>query len=132
MIFASAYFCIFKSIISSIRFTKRYLAGYFYNSTQFGGMTCSEADTWGAGTVFVAKLATGESALVPVLSAVSQSGNGQIQFTVTGTLGSQYAVEVSTDLQQWNPVFTNSSPFLFADPVYPNLPLRFYRAALAQ
>jgi hypothetical protein len=52
----------------------------------------------------------------------------QIQFTVTGTAGDNYAIDASTNLStaSWIPIFTNQSPFTFNDT---NMaPQRFYRA----
>ena len=54
--------------------------------------------------------------------------NNQVQFTITGTAGNNYAIEVSTNLStaNWVSVFTNQSPFTFMDAN--TVPLRFYRA----
>ena len=107
-----------------------YLAGYFYNTTTFGGITLSEADTSGAGVAYPAKLATGQSPMIPVLSPPAPDSNGHVQFALTGARGFKYAVEASTNLNQWKPLFSNDSPFVFLDLESPNFPARFYRARL--
>lgn len=62
------------------------------------------------------------------LGIPSYSPSQGLQFTVTGTPGSTYVVEASTNLVNWLPLKTNSSPFTFTDPNAVALPLRFYRA----
>lgn len=108
-----------------------HLAGSFYTSTTFGAITLSEADTWGAGAAYAAKLATAQSAMIPVLSPPASDSNGHLQFLVTGARGFKYAVEASTNLNQWKPLLSNDSPFVFLDLNSTNLPVRFYRARLA-
>jgi hypothetical protein len=108
-----------------------HVAGSFYNTTSFGGLTLSEADTWGAGAAYAAKLATAQSPMIPVLGPTAADGNSHIQFVVTGAPGFMYTVEASTSLTQWTPLFTNNSPFVFVDFASTNFPVRFYRARLA-
>jgi hypothetical protein len=68
--------------------------------------------------------ATTASALdTPVLS-----GGSQIQFDVTGVSGFNYAVQASTNLMDWVPLLTNTSPFTFTDTNAPDFPQRFYRS----
>jgi len=66
--------------------------------------------------------------VVPPATISPTSTTNTLQFTVTGTVGDNYAVEVSTNLSQpnWVPFLTNPSPFTITDtnPV----PQRFYRA----
>ncbi len=68
------------------------------------------------------------TAATPVLGPPVVLTNQQIQFTITGSAGSNYAVEGSTNLSKtnWVAIFTNAAPFTFQDtnPV----PQRFYRA----
>jgi hypothetical protein len=56
---------------------------------------------------------------------------GQIQFNVTGVSGLSYVVEASTNLLDWEPLFTNTPPFLFVDQAATNSAQRFYRAVWA-
>jgi hypothetical protein len=44
-----------------------------------------------------------------------------------GITGLVYQVEASTNLGQWQPVFTNSAPIQFTDPESTTLPTRYYR-----
>lgn len=57
--------------------------------------------------------------------------NGHFSFTVTGTgtAGSQYAVESSSDLVNWTSVQTNTAPFVFTDLASSATDKKFYRAA---
>jgi hypothetical protein len=58
--------------------------------------------------------------------------NNQIQFTITGAVGDNYAIEASTNLStaSWVPILTNQSPFTFNDTN--TMPQRFYRARFVQ
>jgi hypothetical protein len=58
--------------------------------------------------------------------------NNQIQFTITGAAGDNYAIEASTNLStaSWVPILTNQSPFTFKDTN--TIPQRFYRARFVQ
>jgi hypothetical protein len=55
--------------------------------------------------------------------------NGAIVFQLTGTAGSNYVVQASTNLSEWLNLHTNPAPFWFTNPI--NQPQRFYRGALA-
>ncbi|MGZ4975294.1 MAG: alkaline phosphatase family protein, partial [Limisphaerales bacterium] len=60
----------------------------------------------------------------PALSSYQFNG-GQFQFNVTGTAGSNYIVQASSNLLDWVPVLTNPSPFVVVDTNA--LPWSFYR-----
>jgi hypothetical protein len=73
--------------------------------------------------------------IVPAIAATLGSpiytANNQFQFTVSGTAGSNYVVQVATNLNAptvWISLFTNTSPFTFVDSSAQNFPQRFYRA----
>lgn len=56
--------------------------------------------------------------------------NGQLQLTLFGSEGPDYAVQASTNLVHWDTILTTNSPsmpFIWTDPVSVTLPLRFYR-----
>ena len=53
--------------------------------------------------------------------------DNQMQFTITGVPGLNYAVQVSTDLMNWDFVATNAAPFDFTDTNTANFPARYYR-----
>jgi endonuclease/exonuclease/phosphatase family metal-dependent hydrolase len=65
-----------------------------------------------------------------VLSAAGLNGSGQFRFTITGSAGSNYVVQVSTNLaiSNWLPLQTNSSPFSFVETNSGWYSQRFYRA----
>ncbi|HWC60011.1 MAG TPA: hypothetical protein VHC44_09990, partial [Verrucomicrobiae bacterium] len=54
-------------------------------------------------------------------------------FTVTGTVGSNYVIQVSTNLSgsNWVSLFTNAAPFTFTNSNANNFPQGFYRAIAA-
>jgi hypothetical protein len=74
----------------------------------------------------------GDYSIVTVPPAVASPVviSNVIQFTVTGAMKVNYAVDVSTNLSSpnWIPISTNQSPFTFKDTN--NLPGRFYRGRL--
>jgi len=87
-------------------------------------------------------LSAGQSFLVsvsqpanPQISSPSFNG-GLLQFIVNGDLGPDYIIQTSTNLSvsnDWQPVFSNSSPvlpFIFTTTVSSNLNERFYRIRL--
>jgi hypothetical protein len=63
---------------------------------------------------------------VPMLSS------GQLQFTVSGTVGASYIVQMTTNLGGgWVPVLTNTAPFLLADTNLGVADQKFYRVLAA-
>jgi hypothetical protein len=66
----------------------------------------------------------------PVLTSASIKSGNQFQFMVTGTTGSNYVIQVSTNLSasNWVSIFTNAAPFTFTDSNAANFPQGFYRA----
>ena len=62
---------------------------------------------------------------IPILGT-----NNSLSFSVTGTAGSNYVIEMATNLPaaSWLPVVTNPSPFTFIQTNAADLPSRFYRA----
>lgn len=70
----------------------------------------------------------GGPAARPRLGAINRPAVGWLQFSVIGTPGYAYVVEASADLVSWQPVFTNTTPYLFSDNEAPTVPARFYRA----
>jgi uncharacterized protein len=68
-----------------------------------------------------------DSAAPAALGSPQFSGN-QFQFTVTGTVGSNYVIQATTNLLSpiWLSLLTNASPFTFTNSA--SAPARFYRA----
>jgi alpha-tubulin suppressor-like RCC1 family protein len=56
--------------------------------------------------------------------------NGQFLFGGSGVPGYNYVVQASTNLADWMPLQTNTTPFQFADTNAFNYPRRFYRTFL--
>ena len=67
----------------------------------------------------------------PTLSAPQLAGN-LFQFTLTGTAGSNYVVQATTDLGSgWTSLVTNAAPFTFSEQNTNGFSKRFYRAMVA-
>ena len=68
----------------------------------------------------------------PALGVAAFTANN-FSFTVTGTVGSNYVIQVSTNLaaSNWISLFTNAAPFTFTDSNANNFPQGFYRAIAA-
>jgi endonuclease/exonuclease/phosphatase family metal-dependent hydrolase len=54
--------------------------------------------------------------------------NGAIQFTVSGSAGSNYVVQTTTNFEGWISLWTNAAPFDFVDTNTAGYPAKFYRA----
>ena len=70
-------------------------------------------------------------AIAATLGSPFYTSNNQFQFTVAGSTGSNYVVQVTTNLSPptvWVSLSTNTSPFTFVDSNANNFPQRFYRA----
>ena len=63
-----------------------------------------------------------------ILADFSLSNGGFPQFSVAGVPGLSYTIQTSTNLSDWELLFTNASPFVFADTNAVASPQRFYRA----
>ncbi len=72
----------------------------------------------------------GPPASVPALTLFSVT-NQQMHFTLTGTIASNYVIEVSTNLSSgnWSPVHTGAAPILFSEPATNDQ--RYYRGKIA-
>ena len=62
------------------------------------------------------------------LTLLATSTNNQLQFTIAGVPGFDYAVQTSTNLLDWVNLATNAAPFDFTDTITDAYPQRFYRA----
>ncbi len=71
-------------------------------------------------------------ALPPALTNVTLAG-GQFQFQLTGSTGSNYIVQATTNLTNpaWSPLRTNVAPFTFVETNTLLFPHRFYRGRVA-
>ncbi|HLH54674.1 MAG TPA: hypothetical protein VKY92_13760, partial [Verrucomicrobiae bacterium] len=72
----------------------------------------------------------------PIMVNVRPLANGGVGFSIAGTPFAKYVIQVSTDLQSWSPISTNtvsSSGLLgFSDPQAGVASPRFYRAVRSQ
>lgn len=71
------------------------------------------------------------TAYAPIISDAIYT-NGQFQFTINGSIGTNYVVQATTNLDplQWVPVLTNAAPFAFTEANLNPFPQRFYRAVV--
>ena len=78
------------------------------------------------------QVVTNFPAIAPSLSAIIFTNN-QFQFTVTGTAGSNYVVQATTNLAPafWIPLVTNPAPFQFTDTNSNLSNQRFYRGLVS-
>jgi hypothetical protein len=98
-------------------------------SWRFGSDSSNAGVGWYVDTITVGRYVCCSGSAAPAnLSAVSTTGQGGVQFTVTGTAGYPYAIEASTNLVNWLRLQTNASPFTFIDSNAPAFHNRFYRA----
>jgi len=69
-----------------------------------------------------------------VLSSPGITLGNQFMLTVTGSAGSNYVIQISTNLSasNWVSIFTNAAPFTFTDSDAANFPQGFYRALLCR
>lgn len=81
--------------------------------------------SFGSVTSIVATL-TVEVSPISSVTALGFSSSGFL-LSGSGLTGSNYAIEVSTNLINWIPINTNISPFEFLDVTATNYPSRFYR-----
>lgn len=63
-----------------------------------------------------------------ILDAPGITNGNQFRFVVAGVPGFNYSVLASTNLQDWVPLVTNTSPFEFLDTDAAVLPCRFFRS----
>ncbi len=70
-------------------------------------------------------------AAAPAFSSASYANN-QLTFTVTGTAGSNYVVQATTNLNPvvWASIATNTAPFVFTDTDAGFFSRRFYRSEI--
>jgi endonuclease G len=85
-----------------------------------------------AGTV--TQLPEGIVPVMPPVISLHGYVNGQFQFAITGTTGSNYIVQAATNLASpvWASIWTNAAPFVFIESNMNLSPQRFYRAMLPQ
>jgi DNA/RNA endonuclease G (NUC1) len=77
----------------------------------------------------VTQVLTNQPAIAPSLASVTMT-NHQFQFSITGTSGTNYVVQASTNLSStnWISLITNAAPFVFTETNA--FHYRFYRALL--
>jgi len=88
------------------------------------------ANAWEAGYVN-SVVGTAQYTILPGIFFLSpEFSGGAFQMTFAGPIGSNYILQVSTNLTQWTSISTNSpvtSPFTLSDPGALGATSRFYR-----
>ncbi len=80
-------------------------------------------------SINVSLVVTGTAPAQPQLSGLNY-GNGTFSLTVNGDSGHDYIIQVSTNLTDWTPIFTNfmpTLPFVWSDTNAGNFSQQFYR-----
>ena len=87
-------------------------------------------------TNYINSFASSALFLVPPAQFFSENiSNGVFQMQFLGSPGSNYVLQVSTNLVDWTPMVTNqaaTNEIIFIDPQSSNFPARFYRVQLMQ
>jgi hypothetical protein len=113
--------------IALVDYHQIYLAGQFKPYASFGQFNLFDSNPTGSGAFYVAKFAADTSAIVTLGPPQIVAGGTQLQFSVAGVPGYKYAVEASSNLINWTPISTNTSPFVFSEPLSSGTQ-RFYRS----
>lgn len=67
--------------------------------------------------------------VAPVIGSISSETNGTFQMTVDSP-ALLTVIQASTNLVNWDDIYSNTPPFVFTDPSATNYPIRFYRAVI--
>ncbi len=132
---------VFPAVNNNPNFAFRIVAEFESTALPSGGtnayVAAASTSTYGTGgterfdmvTVLGTDIPVANPAAPAVLSGVGLSGSSQFRFTVTGTSGSNYVVQTTTNLggPVWASVLTNTSPFTFTESGTPGSS-KFYRA----
>lgn len=99
---------------------------------QSGDSGASQMQHMGVVRDFKITLAVAPPALPPTLTNIMVAA-GQFQFQVNGTVGSNYIVQATTNLNSpnWISLRTNAAPFLFVETNVSQFQRRFYRGSVA-
>ena len=71
----------------------------------------------------------------PNISGIPAMTNGQFRLLINGSAGADFYIEASTNLVQWQTLFTNSNaatPFYWTDTDTADFPARFYRVRISE
>jgi len=98
---------------------------YYFGATTLD-VSGNESELSNETSYDIPALAATGSALAPVQTSVTQA-QGSFAFVVSGTTGTQYVVQASSDLVHWTAVQTNTAPFTYVEANTASFPSRFYR-----
>lgn len=77
-------------------------------------------------TIYRTPSAAGDPGPAATLIPAAQAG-GRFGFNISGTAGTIYVVQASTNLVNWISIQTNAAPFTFMDPQTAGFKQRFFR-----
>jgi autotransporter-associated beta strand protein len=103
-------------------------------SLLLSNVTMSQAGSYSVLITNIAGSTNSQTAILAVYPSAAPTLNApifqatQFQFALTGVPGFKYAIWVSTNLTDWDPLQTNLSPFIFTDTTSALFPARYYRA----
>ena len=127
------------AVASVVRFNGTNAAFTLNSSNQITAAVPTGATTGPVSVIAPGGLATSAGnftvsnpAIAPSFSSLMFTNN-QFQFTVNGTAGTNYVVQVTTNLAapDWIPLLTNAAPFSFGESNTLLFGQRFYRATVA-
>jgi hypothetical protein len=114
-----------KNYSNSIHYTHSSLLRTFQNIFNVRPYLHDAANATDLSDLFISAMP-----ITPAKLSTPQLAGYQFQFNVTGTSGSNYVVQASSNLVDWLPMVTNPSPFLFVD-TNAAFPPVFYRSVAA-
>ena len=97
------------------------------------GIGSQNPSDWQSSPFVVSLLGNYTRALIPAFTTPIQIGAGTVRLNLMGENEHAYVIEVSTDLQNWTPVYTNvvtGEILQFDDTNAADVPVRFYRAVI--
>jgi len=104
----------------------------FHGTDQFTFKALDDLSESEPATVTITVVSTNNAP--PVLDAAHLTPQGELQFTLTGTAGRNYEIQVSSNLLDWAPLRTllnpNGTVTVAEPPLAPEAVQRFYRARL--
>lgn len=110
------------------------LLGATISSLQFLNISEAQAGMYSVVVTNLAGMATSSDAMISVYATAAatfnslNADNGQFTFNIAGVPGYDYVIQTSTNMLDWEAIWTNASPFSFTATNQLEFPFQFYRA----